>query len=392
MSDTLAQRIADACARRLGVRLAVALEVAELTVEPAGAELYAGRSFPLVVIGLPYDGASAGESLVLLAPAEARTLLPLLGSELEVEAELGEAALALIASATGELVEGVAAALEAALGITVTLGAPTARLVADAGELDAPDADAPVLRYRLQGEDSSLELAQILPSLLAEHLTAASNDAPEPAAVRDDERAAEPDDATLRAVERASRVSADAAAEVLSELFADELTAATPTVSADAGAALAEQAYPAIVGELSYVVGLEGSIQFLLLPSDAAQLAAAMMGTPETTGDGLSAIELSAVSEALHQVMAATAQALARRLGSAIEISPPTCTVVESAADARERIDASAYRASFRFASTVFGAEITQYVSPELARSLADAFASQETDGNDGFSISDLGE
>jgi flagellar motor switch protein FliN/FliY len=393
--DDLAQRIAAATARRLGVRLAVALVAEDVAIAPAGAEPLADRAFPLVVVTLPYTGPSAGESLVLLASAEARTLVSLLGSELEDEAELGEAELAAIAAAAAELIDGAAAALGDELGSAVTLEAPSARLVADASGLELPAADALVLRFRLQSDALSLSLTQTLPATLGEQLAAASADTPEseaPPAPTGTELEDGLDDATLQAVERASRISADAATEVLSELFSDELTAATPTVSANANDPLTDHSYPMIVGELSYSTGLEGAIRFCLVPADAAQLAAAMMGTPETTGDGLSAIELSAVSEALHQVMAATAQAIARRLGIEVEVSPPNCVVVESAEQARERIGESAYRVSFRIVSTVFGAEITQYVSPELARSLAEAFASQDSDGASDFSISDLGD
>jgi flagellar motor switch protein FliN/FliY len=131
-----------------------------------------------------------------------------------------------------------------------------------------------------------------------------------------------------------------------------------------------------IVAEVAYLSGLDGSNRFVLLPADAAQLAAAMMGTPETTGDGLSAIELSAVSEAMNQVMSGTAAELSKALGIEIEASPPSCAIIEDSVQARELSAACAYRASFRLVSTIFGAEIIQLVSPELARSLDEAFAS----------------
>jgi flagellar motor switch protein FliN len=413
--ERLAERIATECASRLGARLGDGLRADEVAVAPAGADIFAERSFPLVVVTLPYqgEGAGAGESLVLLDPAAARAVLLLLGNELEDEAELGEPELAAIAAIAAELIDGAAAALGAELGIALTIDAPSARLAAAASELRTPDSESLVLTYRLLGEVVSLELAQTLPAMLGAQLAAASDDepiaeqvadvadtiapddtvAPEDTVATDDAVAPDgADDATLRAVEWASGISADAATEVLSELFSEELSAATPTVSANPNDPLTDHEYPLIVGDLSYVTGLEGSIRFCLLPADAAQLAAAMMGTPETTGDGLSAIELSAVSEALHQVMAATAHGLARRLGTEVEISPPTCVVVDSAEQARERIGETAYRASFRFASTVFGAEITQYVSPELARSLGEMLAIHEGDGSDDFSISDLGD
>ena len=184
-----------------------------------------------------------------------------------------------------------------------------------------------------------------------------------------------PADAIRVAVERASGVSADAAAGVLSALFSEEVSAGTPTVEDHPSDPFSAFDFPVIAAEVSYLAGVLGSTRFILLPADAALLAAAMMGTPETTGDGLSAIELSAVSEAMNQVMTATAGELGAALGIEIEVSPPTCTIVETIEEARESAADCAYRASFRLASTIFGAEIVQLVSAELAAGLADAFA-----------------
>jgi flagellar motor switch protein FliN/FliY len=146
-----------------------------------------------------------------------------------------------------------------------------------------------------------------------------------------------------------------------------------------------------VIGDVAYLGGLQGATRFCLQPSDVALLAAAMMGTPETTGDGLSAIELSAVSEALNQMLGATAQVLAARLGFEVEIAPPTCVVVDSAEQARAHIGETAYRATFAFESVVFAAEIAQEISPELAASLEAALAASEQEDDGGFSISDLG-
>ena len=282
------------------------------------------------------------------------------------------------------LLEGAAAALTVALGIAVTLGAPTVRLVADAGELGTLDPEDWLLTYRLQGEAHSLSLAQTLPARLGDELAAPAMDAaPTPAG--------EIDSDGQRAVEQVARISADAAIEVFSTLFSEQLFASAPDVAANPGDTLSDRAYPMVIGEVAYVGGLEGSTRFCLQPADVALLAAAMMGTPETTGDGLSAIELSAVSEALNQLMSATAAVLAGRLGYAVEIAPPACVVVDTAEQARAAIGETAYRASFHFESAVFGGEIAQEISPELARSLEGALAGTGQD-DDGFSISDLGD
>ncbi len=364
MTDALvepfATRIAEACARRLGATSAGALRAEDISVARAGDDPI---TFPLVAVAVPYEGASAGESTVLLDAGEARAL----AASLDPEADVLEA----LSSAVASLLEGAAAALTAELGIAVTLGSPTVRSVADAGELGPLDPGAWILRYRLQGDALSLSVLQTLPASLGDELAEAAPDG------------------GLRAVEQLARISADAAVEVFSALFSEQLFASAPSVGVSD--ALEDRTYPMVVGDVSYVAGLQGSTRFCLQPRDVALLAAAMMGTPETTGDGLSAIELSAVSEALNQMLGATAQALSARLGFAVEIAPPTCVVVDSAEQARALIGTPGYRAGFVFESAVFAAEISQEISPELTASLEGVLASTGDD-DAGFSISDLGD
>ena len=60
--------------------------------------------------------------------------------------------------------------------------------------------------------------------------------------------------------------------------------------------------------EVAYVSGVDGANLFVLTPHGSATLAAVMMGLDEPMGDGLSDIELSAVAEAMNQMMGAAAE------------------------------------------------------------------------------------
>ncbi len=365
-------------ARVIAGTSAAHLEGAELgaetiTATPLAPEISFGRSFPLVAATLPYTGAATGELLVVLAPDVARTLATRLAAGFEDADELGEPQLAAIAQAIDALYAGASDALVEALELQLTLAPATAVLVADASAMPDVEPDSWVVSYTLEQAGTPLEIVQTVPATLAAVLAPSVE-------VSVDEPIATPPgvqgDTTLLAVERAAEIAADAAASMLSTLFSEELSAATPTVEEHPADALSTFDYPLIVAEVSYLSGLVGSNRFALLPADAAQLAAAMMGTPETTGDGLSAIELSAVSEAMNQVMSATAGQLSKALGVEIEVSPPTCSIVEDAQQARESVGECPYRASFRLVSTIFSAEVVQLVSPELAASLTEAFAS----------------
>ncbi len=104
-------------------------------------------------------------------------------------------------------------------------------------------------------------------------------------------------------------------------------------------------AVPAVCAEVSYVDGVSGGNVFLL-PVDGARRLAATMGaegaaTP-AEGAELTEIELSAVGEAMNQMMSAAALATAGVLGHEVEIAPPRIRVVTTEAEAAEILRASA--------------------------------------------------
>jgi flagellar motor switch protein FliN len=104
-------------------------------------------------------------------------------------------------------------------------------------------------------------------------------------------------------------------------------------------------AVPAVCAEVSYVDGVTGGNVFLL-PVDGARRLAATMGVegaaPAAEGAELSEIELSAVGEAMNQMMSAAALATSGVLGQEVEIAPPQIRVVTTEAEAAEILRASA--------------------------------------------------
>lgn len=85
---------------------------------------------------------------------------------------------------------------------------------------------------------------------------------------------------------------------------------------------------PAVATSVSYVDGVTGGNVFVLTLEGARRLAAAMMGMdPIEPAEGgvveLDEMELSAVSEAMNQMMASAAAAIASVLGTEVEISVP---------------------------------------------------------------------
>ena len=104
-------------------------------------------------------------------------------------------------------------------------------------------------------------------------------------------------------------------------------------------------AVPAVCAEVSYVDGVTGGNVFLL-PVEGARRLAATMGADgaveSAEGAELTELELSAVGEAMNQMMSAAALATASVLGQEVEISPPSIRVVTTEAEAAEILRSSA--------------------------------------------------
>src|SRR3954447_13738663 len=82
---------------------------------------------------------------------------------------------------------------------------------------------------------------------------------------------------------------------------------------------------PAVAASVSYIDGIKGGNVFVLSRLAAHRVAGAMMGAvPEGDEDvELGELELSAVAEAMNQMMAAAAGATSSVLGQEVEIGTP---------------------------------------------------------------------
>lgn len=109
---------------------------------------------------------------------------------------------------------------------------------------------------------------------------------------------------------------------------------------------------PAVATSVSYVDGVTGANVFVMTLDGAKKLAAAMMGmeAPEDPDSPeLSELELSAVSEAMNQMMASAAIAVSSVLGTDVEIGTPETKLFTDAAEALSAYPQTphAVRASF---------------------------------------------
>jgi flagellar motor switch protein FliN/FliY len=109
---------------------------------------------------------------------------------------------------------------------------------------------------------------------------------------------------------------------------------------------------PAVATSVSYVDGVTGANVFVMTLDGARKLATAMMGIEQPEDPDapeLSELELSAVSEAMNQMMASAAIAISSVLGTEVEIGTPETKTFTETADAADAYPQTphAVRASF---------------------------------------------
>src|SRR4051812_45389870 len=136
------------------------------------------------------------------------------------------------------------------------------------------------------------------------------------------------------ALQRLGQSSGEACMGVLEMFAAGKVSLGEVTVFDDSKSALSGIPVPAVAMSVSYVDGVTGGNVFLITLEGAKRLAASMMGMEEPEdpeAPELSELELSAVSEAMNQMMAQAAMATSTVLGTEVEISTPDTRTFTSA-------------------------------------------------------------
>lgn len=127
-------------------------------------------------------------------------------------------------------------------------------------------------------------------------------------------------------------ISMGSASTALYQLVNQKVNITTPVVSISTIKEIKENFdVPNIILDVEYVEGISGRNIFMMKTSDAAVIANCMMG-----GDGivesqeLSEIEISAVQEAMNQMIGSAATSMATMFNRKVDISPPQSTLWES--------------------------------------------------------------
>jgi flagellar motor switch protein FliN/FliY len=183
------------------------------------------------------------------------------------------------------------------------------------------------------------------------------------------------------AIGEIGNISMGTAATTLFSLVNRRVEISTPVVSLTTWDEVASQyERPCVFIRIAYTVGLDGSNILVLRENDVKIITDLMMGGDGTNTDGeLGELHLSAISEAMNQMMGSAATSLSSMLNKTIDISPPLADLV----DLQDNVDEGAIDEFLTgtFVKISFRMEIGDLVDSEIMQLYPISFAKDMCEG-----------
>lgn len=184
------------------------------------------------------------------------------------------------------------------------------------------------------------------------------------------------------AIGEISNISMGSAATTLGMLLNQTVTITTPNVSYVSWDELADSYdRPCVFLQIKYVEGLDGNNVLVLKENDVKIITDLMMGGPGVASDEpITELHLSAIGEAMNQMMGSASTSMSSMLNKKIDISPPIAEVVdlnESMSTGRlpEFLKSKFVKVSFKMLiGDLIDSEIMQLYPFEFAKSLYEIF------------------
>lgn len=138
-------------------------------------------------------------------------------------------------------------------------------------------------------------------------------------------------DSDKDAIGEVANISMGTAATTLSSLVNRKVEISTPVVDmAEWEDVVAAYERPCVFIRIAYTVGLDGTNLLVLKENDVKVITDLMMGGDGTNTDAeLGELHLSAISEAMNQMMGSSATSLSSMLSKTIDISPPVADLID---------------------------------------------------------------
>ena len=199
--------------------------------------------------------------------------------------------------------------------------------------------------------------------------------APEPAV---SEPAQKLSDAEVDAIGEVSNISMGTAATTLSSLLNQKVNITTPKVIYQTwNSLMSEYSEPCVFIQIYYTAGLDGNNVLILRERDVKVITSLMMGQDGTNVEGeLTELDLSAISEAMNQMMGSASTSLSSMLDKKIDISPPSASLVQitqsvKASDIADFLTGEFVTVKFRMEiGDLVDSEILQMYSFDFAKTL----------------------
>lgn len=193
-------------------------------------------------------------------------------------------------------------------------------------------------------------------------------------------------DSEKDAVGEISNISMGTAATTLSSLLNQKVNITTPSVEVATWDNLATRYdRPCVMFQISYKEGLDGNNVLVLKEKDVKIITDLMMGGSGEVNDDepLSELHLSAIGEAMNQMMGSAATSMSSLFNRKIDISPPVANLIEtyndSNGDMPEFLSESFVMVAFHMQiGELIDSEIMQLYPIEFAKELLEMFSTNE--------------
>ncbi len=174
-------------------------------------------------------------------------------------------------------------------------------------------------------------------------------------------------------------ISMGSAATTLSVLLGHKVSITTPAVSIDTMSMIKDQyPMPYLIVEVGYTVGINGNNILAIQASDASIIADLMMGGDGTNPpEDLNEIHMSAVGEAMNQMMGTVSTSLSTMFNKKIDISPPKVSLIDFGTEDQVtklvNQDEPLTKISFRMeVDGLIDSEIMQILPVDVAKEMVD--------------------
>ena len=234
--------------------------------------------------------------------------------------------------------------------------------------------------------DGMLSQDEINALLAGMDMSDSSTDTTASAGVPDDELLS---DLEKDAIGEVANISMGSSATTLYSLVNRKVNITTPNVTlARWESVIEDYQKPCVFIQIRYTQGLDGSNILILREQDVKVITDLMMGGDGSSNlaDELSDLHLSAISEAMNQMMGAAATSLSTMLNKLIDISPPEATLVDLPTqrvgdEIADFLSDTFVKISFRMQiDELVDSTILQLYPIDFAKSLCDIFLGGSTD------------